>query len=71
MKPRKWNLFDGASVEYLAGNVYILTVQRDNRVERSFCVQNGLGEPISPDVNTLSAEELEAVLKVKKEGFKS
>lgn len=67
----KWKLFDGATVERVTGNVFVLTVRRCGTIERSFCVQNGLGEPIHPDVNQLSVEELEAMLKAKKNGFKS
>ena len=66
----KWKLFPGASVEHLKGQVWILTVKREH-IERSFRVQNGLGEPIPPDVNQLSVEELEAILKAKKSGFES
>ena len=55
-----WKLFQGASVEHLNGNVWILTVDRPGQ-RPEFCVQNGLGEPIPPACNQCTSEELKAM----------
>jgi hypothetical protein len=64
---KKWKLFEGATVKHLRGQVSLLIVDRPNDKHTSFCYQNDLGEPITPDPNTLSADELMAMAKYKKE----
>jgi hypothetical protein len=55
-----WKLFDGASVEHLACDVWVLTVKgRDERPV--YVCQNGLGEPIPLMVAGLSPTELRVI----------
>lgn len=56
-----WKLFPGALISHLYGNVYILNHKTRTDGFPLPVVRNMLGEPISPNIQVLTPQELRAI----------
>jgi len=67
---KQWKLFPDASITDIGDRMGLLSVRRHDPqgrlyFEQFFVLQNDFGEPIHPDVNSLTSTELQLIIELR------